>query len=237
MLPVSALAGPCPARHVPACIRVTRPTGRKSGISPRLTIRDTFCFSSCSPDRFHHIQSNPAEPEKNRFFCNKLQQNSVSPAKVDINGRSRARCRSAPPSRLASAGPHFFHALFQRTFHQRHPRFQQRKRTACAIAQKTAAFTDTCQEETLCRQSVDHSIPSVATTDENALKKHLIALNETLSGFGHTIGHVQLSSSCGTYLLRKGDTRTAPYRVPDFAGRFRYGVFVHQSVVPDPSGH
>ena len=94
------LAGPCPARHVPACIRVTRPTGRKSGISPRLTIRDTFCFSSCSPDRFHHIQSNPAEPEKNRFFCNKLQQNSVSPAKVDINGRSRARCRSAPPSRL-----------------------------------------------------------------------------------------------------------------------------------------
>ena len=35
-----------PARHVPAPTRATRPTGRKSGISPRLTIHDTYRFPS-----------------------------------------------------------------------------------------------------------------------------------------------------------------------------------------------
>ena len=93
-----------PARHVPAPTRATRPTGRKSGISPRLTIHDTSRFSSFFPDRFHRIQTGAVAPEKNRFFCNGFSRNSISRESgyMPQNAGSPVRGRNAPLPRHGS---------------------------------------------------------------------------------------------------------------------------------------
>lgn len=105
-----------PARHVPAPTRATRPTGRKSGISPRLTIHDTYRFPFFFPDRFHRIQTGTVAPEKNRFFCNGFSQNSISRESgyMPQNGGLPVRGRNAP---LPRHGPfrHNTNRLFRPT--------------------------------------------------------------------------------------------------------------------------
>lgn len=106
-----------PARHVPAPTRATRPTGRKSGISPRLTIHDTYRFPSFFSRQIpSYSNRHRCAREKPFFFCNGFSQNSISRKSgyMPQNAGSPVRGRNVP---LPQHGPfrHHTNRLFRPT--------------------------------------------------------------------------------------------------------------------------
>ena len=80
-----------PARHVPAPTRATRPTGRKSGISPRLTIHDTYRFPSFFSRQIpSYSNRHRCAREKPFFFVTDFHR-TVSPVKADTCHRMPVR--------------------------------------------------------------------------------------------------------------------------------------------------